>query len=144
MFVCKWSHAIQFDSMICYFKLKYVHTFICIANPSVHHNDLVSYILFMYSTLMIFFVGTFSFIMSRNHVLKNCLVPVKHVLPLFSYTRSILSFTSKVYLLLWILPYWLNYLSSHCLHLSRQRVNYFYHSLVMFCSQQWRHGSMRQ
>ena len=141
-YICASCNA--FASYICYLKLKYLHTNICIANTSVQ-NDLMSYIFSGITGLMIYFVGTFSFIMSPVSILFFLQVPRKHVF-IYSVTSCwILYFTSQVHLLLTCYASYLsvNFLYSHCLLLSRQRLNYRLHDLFMFLLQQRCHVKMR-
>ena len=82
--------------------------------------------------------------MSLVSFLFFLLVPKKHVLLYLVTSCRILSFTSQVHLLLTCYASYLPviFLYSHCLLLSRQRLNYRLHDLFLFLLQQRCHVKM--
>jgi hypothetical protein len=105
-----------FDSMICYFKhictiMTWCHTFLwCFSTKALYSSS------FFLSFLEILLWTIFLFLGSKFFLYWA------EVCSLFSYTLNI--FFTKQVSLLCILPYLLNYLSSHYQHLSRQLVNH--------------------
>jgi hypothetical protein len=103
-------------SSICYLKLRSLHIFCIIKYTYAGWSDFLSFS--GIEALMIYSIGTFSFLVSLVSVLNNYVVHRKHVRPYSVISCWILSIT--------------NYLSSQCLHLLRQRLNYLLHDLLMF------------